>query len=386
MTNNTVNFNEPYMSGNEINYLKDVIQRNSFGGNGYYTKKCQNIIKNFINVDTVLLTDSCTSALEISALLLRQWDKVQEVILPSYTFSSTAAAFARAGYKIIFAEIDPATMMIDYEDVKSKTTSNTVAVVVVHYGGFGVNVEKFKQLCNDKSIYLIEDAAQAYGCHSDKKYLGTIGDLGCYSFHETKNLHAGLAGALVVNNDSFKERAKLIWERGTNREDVLKGLVDKYSWVEIGGSFYPTELQAAFLYAQLLSIDKNILQRKEIFYGYYHSFNQEKVDNLIFHKIQDNFQTNYHAFWILFKSISECDFVRLGLKKLNISAYIGYVPLHSSTVGQRMGYIFDDLPITQECSQMLLRLPLHNKMKVEESYSISSVTIDLIKEYRLKNK
>lgn len=383
MSNNKlIKFTEPYITGNEETFIKDVFERNSFYGNGYYTKECQKIIQERINAKNVLLTDSCTSALEISALLLRDWDQKQEVILPSYTFTSTAAAFARAGFKIIFSEINPQTMMLDIDDVAHKITSKTRAIIIVHYGGFGANTSLFKELCENKSIYLIEDAAQAYGSIENGSYLGTIGDLGCFSFHETKNLHAGLSGALVINNEKFNERAMHILERGTNRQEVIQGLEDKYSWVEIGGSFYPTELQAAFLFPQLKSFEKNLLKRKEIFFGYYDTLSNQKFENFYFPNTADDFKSNYHAFWVMFASSEECDFVRMSLLDNNIHAYIGYVPLHSSKVGIRMGYSKNDLKLTQEYSEKLLRLPLHHKMNKEDSSMIAELIIQLLLEFR----
>ena len=376
------NFNEPYLTNKEQDYIADVFKRKQFYGSGYYTKKCQELISKKILVRNVLLTDSCTSALEIVALLLRDWGADQEIILPSYTFSSTAAAFARAGFKIIFAEINPRTMMIDIADAKSKITSNTVGIVIVHYGGFGADAKNFKQLCHANSIYLIEDAAQAFGCLEGDKHLGTIGDFGCYSFHETKNLHAGLSGALVIQNDKFVGRAMHIWERGTNRQEVLKGLADKYSWVEIGGSFYPTELQAAFLCAQLESFDNNFNERKNIFQGYYDVFAESHNLGFYYPEISNDFSSNYHAFWVVFSCPEECDFIRLRLVEYKISAYIGYVPLHSSKVGISMGYKPDDLALTEQYSQRILRLPLHNNMTNSEAKFIADLTIKLAKEYR----
>ncbi len=377
-----IKFSEPFLTGKEEEYIHDVFKRNCFYGNGFYTKKCQTMIGNKILSKNVLLTDSCTSALEMSALLLRKWNEEQEVILPSYTFSSTASAFARAGFKIVFAEIDPKTMMIDINDAKSKITDRTAAIVVVHYGGFGANAKLFKKLCDNNSIYLVEDAAQAYGCVEEGRYLGTIGDFGCYSFHETKNLHAGLSGALIINNDKFLSRANYIWERGTNRQEVLKGLVDKYSWVEIGGSFYPTEIQAAFLSAQLECYNENISEREVIFFEYADFFKVCNVVDFYYSKICGNFQTNFHAFWIMFSSSKECDFVRLVLFKNEINAYIGYVPLHSSRVGMGMGYSSSDLKLTQEYSERILRLPMHNGMNKDDAQYISKLVVEGIEEYR----
>ena len=273
-------------------------------------------------------------------------------------------------------------MMIDIADAKSKITSNTVGIVIVHYGGFGADAKNFKQLCHANSIYLIEDAAQAFGCLEGDKHLGTIGDFGCYSFHETKNLHAGLSGALVIQNDKFVGRAMHIWERGTNRQEVLKGLADKYSWVEIGGSFYPTELQAAFLCAQLESFDNNFNERKNIFQGYYDVFAESHNLGFYYPEISNDFSSNYHAFWVVFSCPEECDFIRLRLVEYKISAYIGYVPLHSSKVGISMGYKPDDLALTEQYSQRILRLPLHNNMTNSEAKFIADLTIKLAKEYR----
>lgn len=377
-----IKFNEPYITGMEEFYLKDVLKRNHFYGNGYYTEKCHNLIKNKISCENVLLTDSCTSALEICALLLRDWNKRQEVIVPSYTFSSTAAAFARAGYKIVFAEIDPMTMMLDASKIESKISSETAAIVLVHYGGFGGKAKAFKEICKKNSIYLVEDAAQAYGCIEDNNYLGTVGDFGCFSFHETKNLHAGLSGALVVNNNKFYQRAVHIWERGTNRQEVIKGIADKYSWVEVGGSFYPTELQSAFLYAQLEAFENSLADRREIFSGYNEVFSKALSNSVIYPKISNNFQTNYHAFWLLFSSEAECNYVRTELLKESIHAYIGYVPLHSSKVGSSMGYKASDLEITEDVSKRILRLPIHSQMSKTDAEMIANLVINYLKEFK----
>lgn len=381
--NTKIFFNEPYISGKEKLYIEDVFSRNQFYGNGFYTDKCHRKIAEILGVNNVLLTDSCTSALEISALLIRDWTKEQEVILPSYTFSSTASAFARAGFKLIFAEVDPANMMIDLQDVANKITDKTVAVIVVHYGGWAVDLKSFRRFCIQNSLFLVEDAAQAFGCVDHGVSVGTVGDFGCFSFHETKNIHAGLSGCLVVNNNEFVTRAMHVWERGTNRQEVLKGMVDKYSWVEIGGSFYPTEIQAAFLLAQLESLDENVKARKLVFEGYYDVFNSECIDAVYYPRLKEGFQTNYHAFWIMLSSIEECDYVRSGLQRQGINAYIGYVPLHSSKVGRSLGNRSEDLPLTEEFAQRLLRLPFHNNMSNDVVVVVARNTVNLIKEYRV---
>jgi len=362
----TIKFNEPFIAGNELDYIKDVFELKHFSGNGKYTRKCRDFISSRLKVEEVLLTDSCTSALEISALLLKE-EKYQEVILPSYTFSSTAAAFARAGFKLIFAEINPGNMMLDLNDVKSKITANTCAVVAVHYGGYCAEINKLRTLCNERQIFLIEDGAQAFDCFLEGKALGTFGQLGCISFHETKNIHAGLAGALLINDHKFSKRATYIWERGTNRQEVMKGLVDKYSWVEIGGSFYPSELQAAFLYAQLEALDRNFQERKVVYDTYRASLIELRNRcQLGFPDFPTDYKPNYHAFFVIFNSEPECDAVREFLKKQQVMAYIGYVPLHSSIVGKKMGYHENDLPLTEEYARRVLRLPFHNDLSVQD--------------------
>ncbi|MDD3268863.1 MAG: dTDP-4-amino-4,6-dideoxygalactose transaminase [Syntrophomonadaceae bacterium] len=375
----TIKFNEPFISGNEIQYIRDVFDIKQFSGNGKYTQRCQGFIGARLNTD-VLLTDSCTSALEMSALLLKE-DIYQEIILPSYTFSSTAAAFARAGFRLVFAEINPDDMMLDIDDVNKKITANTCAIVVVHYGGYCADIRRLQELCDKKQIYLVEDGAQAFDCFLEGKALGTFGQLGCISFHETKNIHAGLSGALLINDHKFFERAMHIWERGTNRQEVLKGLVDKYSWVEIGGSFYPSELQAAFLYAQLEALDRNYQERKAVFDVYRDGLIElREHGQLGFPEFPSDFKPNYHAFFIIFNSEQECDAVREFLKEQQVMAYIGYVPLHSSRVGKKMGYHENDLPLTEEYSKRVLRLPFHNNLAIQDVEYICKLIKTCLKE------
>lgn len=375
-------FNSPYITGEELDNLTALFASNHFQGNGAFTQSCQQLVASILGNGRVLLTDSCTSALEITALLLRDWDSEQEVIVPSYTFSSTASAYARAGFKIVFAEINPDTMMIDVTDAESKITQDTVAIVGVHYGGGAFDVHQARKICDKYQILLIEDAAQAFGCSLNDESLGLFGDFACFSFHETKNLHCGLGGALIINDDKYVDRAVHIWERGTNRQEVVKGLIDKYSWVEIGGSFYPSEIQAAFLLAQLKNFDVNIKERREVYAGYHNTFESLNIEDVYFPIYAEEYRSNYHAFWVMFASKSECDFVREGLADEGIVAYIGYVPLHSSRVGLSMGNLASDLPLTEEYSSRILRLPLHNKMRQSETEMIAHCTQKLVYEYR----
>lgn len=376
-----INFNEPYLAGKELEYIKQVFDNKQFGGNGPFTKNVESLLQERYSVEKVLLTDSCTSALEMSALLLGLGEG-DEVILPSYTFSTTASSFLRTGCKLIFAEIDPINMMICPADVERKITKNTKAIIPVHYAGIAADVHSLKSICDEKGLVLIEDAAQALDSYLDGKPLGTFGSLGCFSFHETKNIHAGLSGALFINDSSYAERATSIRERGTNREQVLKGLVDKYSWVELGSSFYPTELQAAFLLAQLESLEDNARKRKSI-YDEYHLqlFPLAEKNYLALPVCNPTNEINYHAFFLIFNSEAQADYVRESLAKDGISAYIGYVPLHSSPMGKKLGYMPDDLPVTEEFAKRVLRLPFHNNMDIEDVQYVSEKIICYTREF-----
>lgn len=367
-------FNEPYITKKELGYIEDVFSQKRFYGAGKYTQLCEDKIREITGCKSALLTDSCTSALEIVALLLRDFGKKQQVIVPSYTFTSTASAFARAGFEIVFCECNEHDMMMDLQDVASKITEYTVAIVPVHYGGLAADIVGICALAESFNLVVVEDSAQAFNSSKNGQYIGTFGDFGCFSFHETKNIHCGLGGALVINNEEFLDRARHIWERGTNRQDVLKGLVDKYSWVEVGGSFYPTELQAAFLFAQMESLDANIRERKIIYERYAEGLKDLK-DNDFFHfpSFDDSFESNYHAFFIIFNSEESADGVREYLLSHKVHAYIGYVPLHSSPVGLKMGYKPESLPITESLAKKVLRLPFHNNMTSEHVSFVSEL-------------
>lgn len=371
-------FNEPYLTDKELEYISDVFSEKRFYGAGKYTYLCEEKISSIIGSKNALLTDSCTAALEIVALLLRDFTKKQEVIVPSYTFTSSASAFARAGFDIVFCEINETDLMIDVEDVRSKISGDTVAIIPIHYGGLCADIEKICELARENNLFVVEDGAQAFGSYLNQKHLGTFGDFGCFSFHETKNIHCGLGGALVINNEGFARRARHVWERGTNRQEVLKGLVDKYSWVEIGGSFYPSELQAAFLFAQLENLDSNLAKRKTIYDAYRNGLAGLRDDEKIsFPDMPIGYDSNYHAFYTVFDSELTTDKVRKFLLSNEVQAFIGYVPLHSSPVGLRMGYSADSLPRTERVAKCVLRLPLHNKMTERSANAVCL----LIQEY-----
>jgi dTDP-4-amino-4,6-dideoxygalactose transaminase len=362
----TIRFHEPYLGGKELAYLGDVIHRRRFAGNGHFTARCQSLLKERYGVHQVLLTHSCTAALEMSALLLDLGPE-DEVILPSYTFSTTASSFLRTGARLVFCEVDPETMMVDVNDISRKISPRTKVIVPVHYAGIAADMQPIISLARDSGIEVVEDAAQGLDSSLDGKPLGTLGRFGCISFHETKNLHAGLAGALYVNDPGDAERATFIWERGTNRQSQLKGLVDKYTWVDLGSSFYPSELQAAFLLAQLETIDRNRKEREAIHNAYMELLTPLSEQGYFsLPRIDTGRVLNYHALFVIFRSAATCDAVRTALKANDIHAYIGYVPLHSSPMGLRLGYQASDLPVTQEMAGRVLRLPFHNNLSRED--------------------
>ena len=328
--------------------------------------RCEDYLQRLFNIEKVLLTHSCTAALEMSAILL-DLEPGDEIILPSYTFCSTATAFLRSGAKLVFCEIDPQTMMVDVDDIAKRITDRTKVIVPIHYAGNCCDLDGVVALAKDARLEVVEDAAQGVNGFKDGRALGSFGRFGCVSFHETKNLHAGLCGALYLNNTEDVERATFIWERGTNRQQKLNGLVDKYTWIELGSSFYPTEFQAAFLLAQLENIAQNQQERMALYEAYMKGL-QPLIEAGILNLPKAHMQLtgNAHAVAVIFNSAEACDGARTHLNAKDIHAYIGYVPLHSSPMGARLGYCPEDLPITEMMARRLLRLPLHNSMTLEE--------------------
>ena len=373
-------FHVPYLAGDEIKYLNQVLDSGNFAGNGPFTKKAQSIISKKTRAPATLLTHSCTGALELSAMLLDIGPN-DEVIVPSYTFVSTASAFLRNGAKVIFADIDEHTLMLDKTDVLEKITPNTKAIIPVNYAGLSSDLSNFIDICEDNDIYLIEDNAQGFGSESFGKPLGTHGVLGALSFHETKNIHCGLGGALLINQQDLFDRAENIWERGTNRTKMIKGIVDKYTWVDNGSSFYPTELQASFLVSQLKSMNDNINYRKKLCDAYDSRLSEFENSGSLRRQERENTEVwNFHAMVVIFNSPNLADKVREGLLENYIHAYIGYVPLHSSPMGVSLGWKFGDLPITDKVAPCILRLPLHSDMSVDDVDRVCDVIKKYLKE------
>ena len=369
----SIPFNVPFLAGSESEYIQEVFVQNEFGGNGPFTKRVQNMLEEHLSAPRVLLTHSCTAALELAAMLAG-FGPGDEVLVPSFTFATSASAILRTGADVKFCEIDPETMLLDIEDVKRKITSKTRGIVSVDYAGHSVDYQQINSLCEEYDLVCIEDAAQGLGSSWQNKALGTHTRFGAISFHQTKNIHSGLGGCLIINNEVDIEKAEILWERGTNRSAFFKGLVDKYSWQNIGSSFYPSELQAAFLCAQLEKIEENLTQRRAL-WDYYEVHLSPIEENGFFRLLRPSIESkhNAHMVAIILPTPKIADNVREFLNEYGIQAVIHYVPLHTSPMGKTLGYSPLDLPETLNSAKSLIRLPLHLSMNNEDIDYIISI-------------
>jgi dTDP-4-amino-4,6-dideoxygalactose transaminase len=358
--------------------MQDVLHSLSEGGHisgdGKYTKLVQDFFQLKFGARKVLMTTSCTSALELATLLL-DLKPDDEVIVPSYTFSSTVNPILLAGAKPVFADIQEETLNIDPSDIHRKITKKTRAIYPVHYGGVSCAMDEIMEIAQEHNLKVVEDAAQGVNAKYRGKYLGTLGDFGCYSFHETKNYVCGEGGALLINSDDPKiiERAEIIREKGTNRSRFHRGEVDKYTWVDVGSSYLPSDLLAAFLYAQLEKLDEIQNMRLNVWNAYYSALKSfEDAGIILLPILPDYSEHNAHLFYILFHNERIRDRIMNQLKGEGINAVFHYVPLHSSPVGLGLGYRKEDLPVTEVMSGRLLRLPMYAGMSnAEKEYIIS---------------
>ena len=369
----TVPFNVPFLSGSENKYIQEVFDQNEFAGNGPFTKKVQKLLEEYLDAPRVLLTHSCTGALELAAMLAG-FGPGDDVLVPSFTFVTSASAIMRTGANVIFCEIDPETMLLDIEDLKEKITPKTKGIVAVDYAGYSIDFNQINDICEKYNLICIEDAAQGLGASWNGKALATNSRFGTISFHQTKNIHSGLGGCLVINNEEDIAKSEILWERGTDRSAFFKGLVDKYSWQDVGSSFYPSELQAAFLYGQLEGLEKNLKQRLELWNYYEKTLRPlEKLEHFKLLRPPKDCSHNAHMMALVFPTPIYADVIRKLLNEKGIQAVIHYVPLHASPMGEKMGYIPPDLPITLETAASLIRLPLHIMMTKEDIDYIYSI-------------
>jgi dTDP-4-amino-4,6-dideoxygalactose transaminase len=368
--NKTV-FNQPTLINKELEYIKDaIVNHKKISGDGFYTKKCRDFLKNYLNTADVFLTHSCTAALEMSAILL-DLQAGDEVIMPSYTFVSTANAFVLRGATPVFIDIRKDTLNIDENLIEAAITKKTKAIVVVHYAGVACEMDSIMAIAKKYNLAVIEDAAQALGSNYKGKKLGTIGDFGALSFHETKNIISGEGGALIINDEKYIERAEIIREKGTNRSKFLHGQVDKYTWVDVGSSFLPSDIMAAYLYAQLENIEKINNKRKEIWQFYYNLFKSYK--NLTIPTIPKDCEFNAHIFYVIFENISlRNDFIKY-LKENDIMSVFHYIPLHSSPAGLKYGRVASEMVVTDNVADRLTRMPLFYDLSNDQLQNISNI-------------
>lgn len=361
-----INFNIPPFVGKEQEYIKQAIDSHKICGDGQFTKRCNAWIEENTGTRKALLTTSCTQALEMAALLadIREGD---EVILPSYTFVSTANAFAMRGAELVFVDIRPDTMNIDEKLIEAAITDRTKVIVPVHYAGVGCEMDTIMAIADEHNLFVVEDAAQGVMASYKGNALGSIGDFGCYSFHETKNYSMGEGGAILIRDEKYNETAEIIREKGTDRSRFLRGQVDKYTWVELGSSYLPSDMNAAYLYAQLedaCMINDNRLASWQLYYDELFPLQEKGIIELPY--IPEECVHNAHMFYIKTKDIEERKGLIGHLKEDGIAAVFHYVPLHSAPAGRRFGRFDGEDVYTTKESERILRLPMYYGLKEDD--------------------
>ena len=373
---NRIPFNKPYLTGKELDYIKDAVSRGQISGNGHYTQKCQLFFQKQYGYKKCLLTTSCTDALEMAAILCNI-QPGDEVIVPAYTFVSTVNAFVLRGAKIVFADSRKDHPGIDESKIESLITSHTRVIVPVHYAGFACDMDIIMSIAKRYNLLVVEDAAQAIDSLYKGKPLGGIGHLGCFSFHETKNIQCGEGGMLVINDEQFIKRAEIIWEKGTNRAGFFRGEVNKYGWVDIGSSFLPSEITAAFLFAQIESLSSIQKRRREIWNLYYEGLSAvSKKEKMRLPVIPPFATNNYHMFYLVCKSINKRTQIIDYLKTKGILSVFHYLPLHLSGYFQSVTNEIPFLPRSVYYSNNLLRLPFYYELSDKDIHVISSEIIN----------
>ena len=369
-------FNKPPLTGNEEQYILESINSNKISGDGQFTKKCHQWFEQKLQCKKVLLTTSCTHALEMAAILL-DIKEDDEVIMPSYTFVSTANAFVLRGAKIVFVDIRPDTMNIDETKIEEAITEKTKIIVPVHYAGVACEMDTIMDIASKHNIFVVEDAAQGMMSSYKGKALGTIGHMGTFSFHETKNYtSAGEGGLLIVNDDRFKERAEIIREKGTNRSQFFRGMVDKYSWVDIGSSYLMNDVSAAYLWGQLECADEINNDRLDSWHLYYDGLKDlVKKGHITLPTIPNNCVANAHMFYIKVQDISKRKELMKYLKENDIETVFHYIPLHSAPAGLRFGKFNGNDDYTTKESERLVRLPMYYGLKKQSIVKIIDMLI-----------
>ena len=374
-----IRFTKSSVTPLEEKYVVDALYNGLLSGDGKYTARVYEQFKERFGIERMLLTTSGTTALEMASILI-DLEPGDEVIVPSFTFSSTVNAFLLRGAKPVFCDIRPDTMNIDERLIEGLITPRTKAIYCVDYAGIPCDLDKVNKIANKHGLFVIEDAAQAVGSKYKGRYCGTLTEFGCYSFHETKNYVMGEGGGIVINEEKYMERAEIIREKGTNRRNVLRGLVDKYTWHDIGSSFLPSDVLAAILCAQMERYDE-IMEKRLNVWNTYHTMLEdcEKAGKLVRQFVPDYAEHNGHMYNIVLPDGETRTRLIAKLKEKQIAAYICYVPLHSAPMGQKLGWKPDQCPVTEDYGNRVLRLPLYADMTSQEAQFVAESVIEALK-------
>jgi len=368
-------FNKPSIVGSELIYVGQAVAGGHASGDGPFTRRAQKLLEERFGAQRILLTTSCTAALELAALLC-DFGPGDEVILPSFTFVSTANAVVLRGATPVFVDIRPDTLNIDERLIEAAITPRTRAIFPVHYAGIACEMDEIMAIARRHRLLVVEDAAQGVFAKYKGQWLGTIGHLGCYSFHETKNFSCGEGGALVINDPALEERADILREKGTNRSQFLRGQIDKYTWVDIGSSYVLSDMLAAFLLGQLENMEKITARRREIYLRYATAFTPMVERGMIRIPFMPKHCTpNYHMFYVLTSGLAERTALIEHLGQAGILAVFHYVPLHSSPFAQSLGMPNSDLPVTDDTSNRLLRMPMYYDLSDRELTEITDTVL-----------
>ncbi len=374
MSEYKIPFNKPFVAGDEFRYMAQAMERGHISGDGYFSKQCHGLLEESLGVRRALLTTSCTHALEMAALLLdiRPGD---EVIIPSFTFVSAANAFVLRGARPVFADIRPDTLNIDESQLEGLITPRTKAIVVMHYGGVGCEMDAIMEIAGRHGVAVVEDNAHGLFGKYRGRYLGTFGCLATLSFHETKNFSCGEGGALLINDAALVERAEIIREKGTDRSRFFRGQVDKYTWVDVGSSYLSSDLLAAFLYAQLEAREEIQARRRQIWEYYYDRLQEWAAANEVgLPWVPAHCEQSYHLFYLLMPSLEARQGLMAHLKERGILAVFHYLPLHLSEMGRRFGGREGARPVAEGVSERLVRLPFYNGLsEVEQGEVVETI-------------